>query len=463
MILKQYYLGCLAHASYLVADEGTGVAAVVDPQRDVDQYVEDAEAQGLHIEHVLLTHYHADFLAGHLELRDRLGARVYIGRRGSDEAEYEHTPLGDGDVLEFGSVRIEALETPGHSPESATYLVYDLHVDSESPHAALTGDTLFIGDVGRPDLQGALGWTVEQLGELLYDSIHNKLLKRIPDDTLIYPAHGAGSLCGKSLSKETSGTMGVQRQYNYALQPMSREKFVEIVTADQPDAPAYFTYDAIMNRKEHATLERNLSESLQPLSLDEMLKLQTDGAQVLDARDPAEWESVHVAGTMNVGLGGEYATWVGTLLSQEAPIIIIADSGRVEEAAVRLGRIGFDHIAGYLDGGMGALAGRDDLLRTTERMSPRVVAERLDAGGAQVLDVRTEAEWQAGHVDGSLNIPLNRLPDRIADVPSGGELVIYCGSGYRSAIAASVLERNGIVDFYDMAGGWDAWQTLAVD
>jgi hydroxyacylglutathione hydrolase len=458
MFLKQYYLGCLAHASYLIGDEVSGVAAVVDPQRDVDEYLADAESNGLTIKHVLLTHYHADFLAGHLELRNRVGAKIYVGARGSDEAEYEHVAMADESTIDLGAVRIEALETPGHSPESITYLVFDPANSDESPYAALTGDTLFIGDVGRPDLQGALGWTMQQLGELLYDSIR-KLLKRIPDETLIYPAHGAGSLCGKNLSKETVSTMGVQKQYNYALRPMSQQTFVDIVTADQPDAPAYFTYDAILNRKEHQTLDTTLQESLTPLPLSEVLRIQTDGGQILDARDPVEWESAHLVGTTNIGLGGEYATWVGTLLDSALPIVIIADTGRVEEAATRLGRIGFDNIAGYLDGGMSALANRPDVLASTQRIAPRTVIEQMDGQQVTFVDVRTPREWEAGHIEGSVNIPLNRLPEMLDDVPRGEDnLVIHCGSGYRSAIAASVLEKSGITGFYDLAGGMDAWK-----
>ena len=283
MILEQYYLGCLAHASYLVADEAAGVAAVVDPQRDVDGYITDAERRGCRIEHVLLTHLHADFLAGHLELRDRVGAKIYLGARA--EAEYEFTRLADGDTVELGKVQLQALETPGHSPESISILVYDLAADSEHPNALLSGDTLFIGDVGRPDLRASLGWTADELGSLLYDSIQTKILP-LPDDTLVYPAHGAGSLCGKHLSSETVSTIGIQRQYNYALQPMSREDFIRIVLADQPDSPAYFTYDAVLNTKERATLDEALAEGLTPLSLDQVLELVAGGGTV--ARRPCE-------------------------------------------------------------------------------------------------------------------------------------------------------------------------------
>ena len=316
MHFKQYYLGCLAHASYLIADEESRIAAVVDPQRDVDQYVADADRLGVEIRHVFLTHFHADFLAGHLELRDRTGAEIHLGA--TAKAEYAFTPMKDRTSLEFGRVRLTVLETPGHSPESISILVYDLQANDRKPHAVLTGDTLFVGDVGRPDLHGSLGWSAPDLGRLLYTSLH-KLLT-LPDDTLVYPAHGAGSLCGKQLSDDAFSTIGAQRRDNYALQPMSEEEFVRIVTAEQPDAPSYFVYDAVLNTKEHPTLDKTLERTLQPLSAEALLRLSGQGAQLLDARDPAEFAGAHLVGSLNVGLGGQYATWTGTLGSiQRSP------------------------------------------------------------------------------------------------------------------------------------------------
>src|SRR5258706_1249198 len=275
MILHQFYLGCLAHASYLVADEQTHVAAVVDPQRDIDQYLAFADTRGLRIAHVFLTHLHADFIAGHLELRDRVGATIYLGA--AAKAEYAFTPLHDGDRVELGLVRLQALETPGHTPESVSLAVYDLDRSDTEPHAVLTGDTLFIGDVGRPDLRAALGWSATDLGSLLYDSLQSKLLP-LPDASLVYPAHGAGSLCGKAISKETGSTIGEQRRVNYALQPMRKQAFIDLVTADQPDAPPYFTYDAVLNSKERPTLDETLEREVQPLTLDQALAIQSVGA-----------------------------------------------------------------------------------------------------------------------------------------------------------------------------------------
>ena len=456
MILKQYYLGCLAHASYLVADEASRAAAVVDPQRDVDQYLEDAGRLGLTIRHVLLTHFHADFLAGHLELRDRTGAAIYLGREA--KAEYAFTPLGDGDSVSLGGVRLSALETPGHSPESICLLVYNLKTDTVRPQAVLTGDTLFIGDVGRPDLRAALGWSAEQLAGMLYDSLRTKLLA-LPDDTLVYPTHGAGSLCGRNISKETVSTIGDQRRYNYALQPMSREEFIAIITADQPDAPSYFTYDALLNAKERPTLDRALARGLQSLGLDDALRLRDTRAQLLDARDPADFAGAHLLGSTNIGLGGQYATWAGTLLDRERPIVIVAPGGREPEAAMRLGRIGFDHVAGYLERGMEAVDVRRDLLRRTPRVTAQALAELLASPEPPiVLDVRSDAERRQSRIAGSLHIPLQHLPERIAEVPSGPrQVVVYCASGYRSSIAASLLEQHGLPDVADLVGGINAW------
>jgi glyoxylase-like metal-dependent hydrolase (beta-lactamase superfamily II)/rhodanese-related sulfurtransferase len=285
----------------------------------------------------------------------------------------------DGDRIEFGRVRLQAIETPGHTPESVSIAVYDLAVSDREPHAVLTGDTLFIGDVGRPDLRVALGWSASDLGSLLYDSLRDKLLP-LPDASLVYPAHGAGSLCGKAISKETVSTIGEQRRSNYALQPMTRQAFVDLVTADQPDAPPYFTYDAVLNSKERPTLDKALAAGLKPMSVEQVLELQRSGGQVLDTRDPADFAAAHLAGSINVGLGGQYATWAGTVLDHDRSIAIVADPGREHESATRLGRIGFDRIVGYLQHGLGSLADRPELAASTERISPALAGESIATG-----------------------------------------------------------------------------------
>jgi len=454
MILEQFYLGCLAHASYLIGDESSGVAAVVDPQRDIEQYLSFAAEHGLTIKHVFLTHLHADFIAGHLELRDRVGASIYLGAKA--EAEYAFTPLADGAHVEFGRVRLQAIETPGHTPESISIAVFDLDRSATAPFAVLTGDTLFVGDVGRPDLRASLGWSATDLGGMLYDSLP-KLLA-LPDSSLVYPAHGAGSLCGKAISKETVSTIGEQRRVNYALQPMTKKAFVELVTADQPDAPPYFTYDAVLNSRERPTLDVALAAGVTPLPLDRVLALQKSGAQVLDTRDPVEFAAAHLAGSVNIGLGGQYATWAGTVLSREQPIVIIADPGRENESAIRLGRIGFDHVAGYLEGGLRSLDRRPDLAATTERVSAPLAAERLAEGGAVALDVRTPTEREAKSVAGSVSIPLSQLLDRLGELPKDRPLVVFCAGGYRSSIAASILANHGFSHVSEIAGGVAAWE-----
>ncbi|MBI2686625.1 MAG: MBL fold metallo-hydrolase [Acidobacteria bacterium] len=456
MILKQYYLGCLAHASYLLGDETSSTAIIVDPQRDIQQYLADAGKFGLQIRHVFLTHFHADFVAGHLELRDRCGATIHLGSRA--QAEYAFVGMKDGDRLDFPGMRLEVLETPGHTIESISILVFDLQKDSAEPYAVLTGDTLFIGDVGRPDLRASLGWTAQDLGAHLYDSLHNRLMP-LPDGTLVYPAHGAGSLCGKQLSSDTVSSLGDQRRLNYALQPMSKEQFIALVTADQPDAPAYFTYDAILNTRERATLDKNLEQVLHPIDLDEVLQMGDAGSQILDVRDAAEYAKGHLAGSTNIGLSGQFATWAGTVLDRAKPIVIIAEPGREREAALRLGRIGFDHVKGYLQGGMESLAARPDLVWPTERVSAQMVAEELAGGDPPlVLDIRNPREWAAKHIAGSVNIPLNHLQERIGEIPRDRRIAVHCAGGYRSSIAASILHQYGLTHLIEMAGGLAAWE-----
>jgi rhodanese-related sulfurtransferase/glyoxylase-like metal-dependent hydrolase (beta-lactamase superfamily II) len=456
MILKQYYLGCLAHASYLLGDQASSTAIVVDPQRDIEHNLADAASFGLQIRHVFLTHFHADFVAGHLELRDRCGATIRLGARA--QAEYAFQPMKDGDTLEFPGLRLQVLETPGHTIESISILVFDLEKDPTKPYAVLTGDTLFIGDVGRPDLRASLGWTANDLGAHLYDSLHNKLLP-LPDETLVYPAHGAGSLCGKQLSSDTVSSLGDQRRLNYALQPLSKEEFIRLVTADQPDAPPYFTYDAILNTRERVTLDKNLEQALHPMDLDEVLRMGDAGAQILDVRDAAEYAKGHLAGSINVGLGGQYATWAGTVLNRDKLIVIIAEPAREQEAALRLGRIGFDHVKGYLRGGLEALAGREDLVWPTERVTAPMVAEELaSADPPLVLDIRNPREWATKHIAGSVNIPLNHLQERIAEIPRDRDIAVHCAGGYRSSIAASILHQYGITHLIEMAGGLAAWE-----
>ncbi len=463
MILQQFYLGCLAHASYLVGDDRAGVAAVIDPQRDIDQYLAFAAPRGLRIAHVILTHFHADFVAGHIELRDRTGAAIYLGA--AAQAEYAFTPLRHGDAIAVGDVRLQALETPGHTAESISLLVFDDAGTAGTPHAVLTGDTLFVGDVGRPDLRVALGWSATELGGLLYDSLHNTLLP-LPDRTLVYPAHGAGSLCGKAIGKETFSTIGEQRRSNYALQPMAKAAFIDLVTADQPDAPAYFTYDAVLNTRERPTLEETLARELTGLSVDRVLDLQGSGGQIVDTRDFNAFAAVHLQGSLNIPLGGSYAGTAGALLDAGAPVVLITETGAEHESAMRLGRVGLDRVRGYLDGGLMSLAARPELLASTERLAAALAADRLAGPPAGVtplvIDVRTAGERRLKRIAGSVGIPLNRLPQQLPELPRDRALLVHCAGGYRSSVAVSLLQRAGFEQVSEIAGGLAAWESAGL-
>ncbi|NDD28872.1 MAG: MBL fold metallo-hydrolase [Proteobacteria bacterium] len=454
MFIKQYYLGCLSHASYMIGDEETRSAIVVDPQRDVDTYIRDAEAKGLTIRDVVLTHFHADFVAGHLELQKRTGANIVLGAKA--EAAYPFVPKREGDTIEYGSARIQVLETPGHTPESISLVAYDTKSDPARPQAVLTGDALFVGDVGRPDLMVSSGHSASELAGALYDSLHDKLL-RLPDDTVVYPAHGPGSLCGSGHTSDTKSTIGHERESNFALQPMSKEQFVDTLTRDLTEAPAYFARDAVLNKAQHATLEDELTRETQPLSVDETVLLKNQGAQVLDVRPPDDFAAGHLNGSVNVGLDGRFASWAGILLDATRPIVVVASPGREEEAILRLGRVGFDQVKGYVDGGQTAIATRPELVGTTPRATAAEVAHRLESAEPPfVLDVRTPDEWNTAHIEGSVNIPLSELAKRQGEIPHDRPIIVHCQSGYRSSMAMSLLEQQG-GDLTEMTGGIAAW------
>lgn len=456
MYFKRYYLGCLAHASYMIADEDKKLAVVVDPQRDVEQYMADAAANGFQIRYVFLTHFHADFVAGHIELRNKTGAEIYLGEMA--KAEYKFTPVKDGDVIEFGHVRLAILATPGHTPEGISLLIYDLANNDRMPRAVLTGDTLFIGDVGRPDLLASIGVTADELADMLFDSLHNKLMK-LPDETLVYPAHGAGSMCGKQLSNEEVSTIGDQRKYNYAVQPMSRQAFKRLVTADQPEAPDYFVHDAIFNRQDRVVLDDTMQKSRKPLDLQEVVALQRDGAQVIDVRDPADFAGAHLAGTLNIPLDGKYATWCGTVLDKAKPIVVVAHEEQVEEAILRLGRIGFDQVVGFLEHGPKSLGPRPDLVGKVARVTANALREQIEEHvPLALIDVRRPTEWEECHIEGSTNIPLNQLQHRISEIPRDRPAAVHCRTGYRSSLAASILQGNGMESIVDLVGGIEAWK-----
>ena len=452
MYFKQFYLGCLAHASYLIGSNGE--AAVVDPQRDVDEYINEADAQGLKIKYIIETHLHADFVSGHQELAARTGAKIVFGAQAN--AAFPHHPVKDGDELPLGQLTLRFLETPGHTPEGICVLVIDPAVSPE-PQKVLTGDTLFIGDVGRPDLAGGRGFTPQQMAELMYDSLHGKLMK-LPDQTEVYPAHGAGSLCGKNMSKETSSTIGEQRKFNYALKPMSKDEFVRVMTADLAEAPAYFPKDAEINRSG----ARGLAELAppNPLTAKEVEASRTAGLIILDVRSAEIFGAGHVAGSINIGLGGQFAMWAGSLIPMDAEIILVAETNaQVDEAVVRLARVGIENVKGYLIGEPVDWSNDGLKMETIPQVSVAQFKDRLSSGTLQVVDVRRPAEYANGHVPSALSVPLSVLENLIKDLPLSreAETAVICAGGYRSSAAASLLQKHGFMNLINVVGGTGAW------
>ncbi|RAJ46423.1 glyoxylase-like metal-dependent hydrolase (beta-lactamase superfamily II) [Kitasatospora sp. SolWspMP-SS2h] len=458
MFFAQYYLDCLSQASYLIADETTGRAVVVDPRRDVDEYLAEAEARGFTVEGVINTHFHADFLSGHLELAHRTGAWIGYGRRA--ETEYPIRGLVDGERIGLGEVVLEILETPGHTPESISVLVRERATDAV-PYGVLTGDALFVGDVGRPDLSASAGVTADRLGRMLYDSVQRKLMS-LPDEVRVFPAHGAGSACGKNLSTERQSTIGRQRATNYACAPMTEDAFVAIVTAGQPTAPGYFGYDADLNRRDRELFDAAALAG--PLDAGEFLGRRADGAVVVDARDPQAFAAGHLAGSVNVPADGRFAEQSGTVLDPAWPLLVIAPEGRERETVTRLARIGFDRVAGYLADPGRAFRAAPDLTRRAPR---RTVADlRAELAGAEpplVVDVRDEGERAQGHVPGSVHLPLTELPHRLAEIPQDRAVVVHCAGGHRSSIAASLLRHHGHPRTSDLLGGYAAWAAARND
>ena len=453
MEFKQFYLGCLAQASYLIGDAGE--AAIVDPRRDVDVYLEEARARGLVIRHIVETHLHADFVSGHRELAARTGARIYFGARAN--AAFEHVAVKDGDEIRMGRVALRFLETPGHTPESVSVLV----LEDGAPQAVLTGDTLFIGDVGRPDLLGAR-MSPQELAGQLYDSLHRKLLA-LPDSVAVYPAHGAGSLCGRNISSETSSTIGEQRRGNYALRPMPREEFVAMMTADLPEAPAYFSRDAALNREGPAPLSS--LPPPEPLSPEAVRRRAGSGAVVLDTRPSADYGTAHVPGALQIGLSGQFASWAGTLLPLETPIVLAAeDPQQLEEARTRLARVGLETVPGYMEGGVEAWERAGLPLARTEQIDVSELKERIaEDPSLQVVDVRRPGEYAAGHIAGAVSAPLHELAKRAASLDRARPIAVICASGYRSSTATSVLERLGFPRATNVIGGMNAWNAAGYE
>ncbi len=443
MQFKQFYLGCLSHASYYLGSDGE--AAIIDPQRDVQQYIDEAEANGQKIKYVIETHSHADFVSGHVELAEKTGAEIVYGQRAN--TRFLTHKVEDGDELNVGKINLTFFETPGHTPEGITILAEDT-AESGEPKKLFTGDTLFIGDVGRPDLIGSKGFTAEQMGVMLYDSLHKKILP-LPDETEVYPAHGAGSLCGKSLSNETWSTLGNQRKFNYALQPMSKEEFVKIVAADQPEVPAYFPKSAAKNLEGSASLAE--LEKPRKLLTEEIDKF--DGV-VLDVRSISEYGAGHVPNSINIGLGGQFASWAGTMIPIGTRTAIVADTPeQVDEAFMRLARVGHESVVGFI-----LLKDYTGDKKQIEQVSVEDVSKLTQTKKSlQFVDVRRQAEHANGHAAQSVNIPLDKLASDFDKLDPAVPTYVICQGGYRSSLGTSILENAGFAKIYNVTGGTSAW------
>lgn len=451
MHFTQYYLDCLSQASYLIGDETTGRAVVVDPRRDIEEYLSDARELGLTIEGVINTHFHADFVSGHLELAAETGA--WIGYGDAAQPEFDFRALADGDRISLGDVTLEIMTTPGHTPESISVLVFE-HADDKVAYGVLTGDALFIGDVGRPDLLASVGTTADELARQLYHSIQTKLMG-LDDAVRVFPAHGAGSACGKNLSTEKQSTIGRQRAENYACRPMSEQEFVDVVTEGQPTAPGYFVFNATLNKQERPV--REPGEEVPALSDAEITEELSAGALVHDARAAADFTVGHLAGSLSVPFDGRMSETIGSVLAPSDRIIILAHDGQEQEIAMRLKRIGYDNVVGYIPQAEEYLQRNADVVHPASRLTVTEAAKAQADDTIQFVDVRNPGELSTGTIAGSVNIPLAELMNRIGELNPARPVVTYCAGGWRSAVAASALRRRGFGDVSDILGGFNAW------
>jgi hydroxyacylglutathione hydrolase len=449
MYIQQLYTNCLAEAAYYIESEGE--AAIIDPLRETEPYVTLANERGATIKYVFETHFHADFVSGHIDLSREVNAPIIYGPEA--KAAYEVYNAKDGEEFNIGKVSIRVLHTPGHTPESSCYLLLD---ENGKKHAVFTGDTLFVGDVGRPDLLDGL-MSSETLAGMLYDSLQQKI-KTLPDDVIVYPAHGPGSACGKSIGEETFSTIGEQKKFNYALQEMTRDEFIQKVTEGILPPPAYFYEDARINKMGYSPIEDVMRKNSKPLTAEQFRSAVHNGALILDTRKADAFEDEFVPGSINIGLNGQFAVWVGTLVDIQRDLVLITESGKEEESILRLARVGYEKIIGYLEGGVKGYDGKLDSVKTIEGVE-------IDAeikNGAMVLDVRKPSEWNVAHMKGATFLPLADFPENLKGLDKSAKYIVHCGGGYRSMTAISIMKKLGFGDLVNIRGGFGSMQKAGV-
>lgn len=444
MFIQQLYTNCLAEAAYYI--ESNGEAAIIDPIRDTTHYVEMAAARGAKIIYVFETHFHADFVSGHIDLAARTGAKIIYGPQAT--TAYEVYNAKDGEEFRLGELTIRALHTPGHTPESTSYLLLDAEQKS---HAVFTGDTLFVGDVGRPDLLDGV-MTKDELAGMMYDSLRNKIMP-LADDVIVYPAHGPGSQCGKNLGKETFSTIGEQKRTNYALQPMTKSEFINVLTSDLSAPPMYFFADAQINKKGYISLEEVLTRNMKALSAIDFLEELENGATILDTRTADEFSAGFIRGAVNVGLDGMFAIWVGTLIPAHTKLVLVTAAGKEEESVLRLARVGYENVVGYLSGGMETWKAAGETVETIENVEPNDILS-LPENGYEILDVRRMGEFEGGHLEGAGHLCLSKIYEKAHTLDANKKYAIHCAGGYRSMIAASILHEKGIKNMVNVRGGF---------
>jgi hydroxyacylglutathione hydrolase len=450
MYIEQLYTNCLAEAAYYI--ESDGEAAIIDPLRETEPYVNLAEARGAKIKFVFETHFHADFVSGHLDLSRKVNAPIVYGPNA--DTQYKVYNAADGEVFSLGKVTIKVLHTPGHTPESSCYLLID---ENGKEHAVFTGDTLFVGDVGRPDLLDGL-MTSDELASMLYDSLNDKI-KTLPDEVIVYPAHGPGSACGKNIGKETQSTIGLQKKLNYALKDMSREEFIEKVTEGMLPPPQYFFEDARINKNGYDPIEDVIRSNQKPLSVSEFKKAVKSGATILDTRSADQFEKGFIPGSINIGLNGQFAVWVGTLIDINNDLVLVTEKGSEYESILRLARVGYEKITGFLDHGVSAWP---DKLETVRSISAEQMKTQL-GNDVQVLDVRKPGEWSSGHLKDAQFVPLADFPEVFMGLPKDGPFIVHCGGGYRSMTAISIMHNHGFKNLINVYGGFGAMEKAGLE